>query len=509
MTRTPDLVTVAEIDTWDGSETVTLRLSDVGPVIGTDANQRLYVPIEIGSRIVADQYSDVLQSAGSNGGLLDFALAHGLSGSAAAIADPETWEWLDRHWTGRAVRVYSGNRRDSFDLYTLAYTGRVDDLAHETLRASVKIADTSIDLDDVLVSELYPEDDSVPDTIQGRPKPDLRGQVFNVAPILLTDNDLGAPLVYQVSRIALDDIIEVRVGGIPWDRVIINPLAGQWTADLPNGKLTLGGITGGLDVRCDARGIGWDALTTAQLFTDIVTEAGGIVDTDAMTALATDAPYLVGWWTGTEEVNRLTALDEIMTGVFGWWGTSIDGTISAGVLDIPPEVVLPEGSSDDEIFSALSELTDIALTSNEIDSIKLTKLLQPAWRIRIEHSRNWSPLSSFADAVIETDKQRWEDPGVIAEAYENEAIKLDEPRAIDMPLIRSLVLNDADAIAIRDRASSVFGVPRRMYECKAWIDTPDLYSSAATDYMMVFGAFRIHAVVHSFGGGPTTLQMWG
>ncbi len=524
MARLPDLVTVVEIDTWNGDATVTLRLSDVGPVIGTAAAPRLYAPIEIGSRIIADQYGDVLPTVGSNGGSVDFALARGRIGATAEVADPVTWDWLDRQWTGRAIRAYTGSPGDSFEDYTLSYTGRVDDLTHDTLRASVKIGAASLDLDDVLVSDLYPKDDAAfPETIQGRPKPELRGQANNVNPILLTDSELGAPLTYQVSRLPLDDITEVRVGGIPWDRVTINPLAGQWTPDLTNGKFTLGGITGGLDVRCDARGIGWDTLTTSVLFTDLVTEGGGTVDADAMSALEAAAPYLIGWWTGTEEVNRLTALDEIITSVFGWWGDGVDGTISAGVLDIPPEIaadVLPDVSSKDGIFTTLSELTDLSLTTVEISSIQLTKLLPPAWRIRVEHSRNWSPLSSFADAVIETDKQRWEDPGVIAEAWSDETIKTDEPRAIDMPLIRSLVLNEADALEIRDRAALVFGVPRRMYETKIreWIDQdglrhrfdpPDLYSSATVNYMMVLGDFRVHAVTRSFGGGSTTLQLWG
>lgn len=510
MARTPDLVTVVEIDTWDGDAIQTLRLSDVGPVIGTAADMRLYVPIEIGSRIIADQYGDVLGSVGSNGGSLDFALARGRVGATAEIADPETWEWLDRQWTGRAVRAYAGARGDIFDNYTLSYTGRVDDLTHDTLRASVKIAAVSNDLNDVLVSDLYPKDDALfPKTIQGRPRPELRGQANNVAPILLTDSDLGAPLVYQVSRLPLDEILEVRVGGVKWDRNETNPLAGEWSSDLPNGKFTLGGITGGLDVRVDARGIGWETMTTAQLFRDIVTEAGGVVDEDAMTALDIAAPYLIGWWTGADEVQRPAALDEIMTSVFGWWGDGTDGKITAGVLDVPPDADLPDGSTDDEIFDALSALSDLALTTVEINSLQLTKLLPPAWRIRVEHSRNWSPLSSFADAVIETDKQRWEDPGTIAEAWSDETIKTDEPRAIDMPLIRSLVLADADAIEIRDRAARVFGMPRRMYECKAWIDVPALYNTTAVDYMMVLSAFRIHGVVHSYGGGPTTLQLWG
>jgi hypothetical protein len=490
MARTPDLVTVVEIDVWDGAATRTLRLSDVGPVIGTAADPRLYVPIAIGSRIIADGYGDVLATVGTNGGSLEFALARSRVGAAAEIADPETWAWLDWHWTGRTLRVYTGRRGDTFDNYALIYTGRVDDLGHDTLRASVKIAASSIDLDDVLVSDLYPDDDTVPETIRNRPKIEVRGAVYNMAPILLSDSDLGAPLVYHVSRLPLADIPDVRVGDISWTRVDIDPLAGEWTADLRNGKFTLGGITGGLDVRCDALGIGWETMTTATLMTDLITEGGGVIDTVAMAALESAAPYRIGWMTSTEERNRLDAFDEIMTSVVGWWGEGAGGTIAAGVLDAPGD-------------------PSLSLTGIEIAGIQLTKLLPPDSRLRVERNRNWTPLSSFADAVIETDKQKREDPGIVAATLDNAGIKTDEPRAIDVPLIRSLVLSDADALAIRDRAARLFSVRRRMYEVKAWVGAPDLYSTVSVDYMMVSGAFRVHGVVRSFGGGPTTLQLWG
>lgn len=512
MPRQAELVTAVELDLWDGAAIQTLRLCDVGPVIsaegvGTETasggfDPRLDVPLQIGSRIVTGDLGDVLRTAGSNGGTLEFTLAD------SRIGNPNTpnpfWAWLDYHWAGRTFRIYTGARSARFVDYTLSYSGRVDDLTHDTLKASVKLADASIDLDDVLVSDLYPkDDDNIPETIQGRPKPEVRGEAFNIAPILLTDTDAGAPLTYQVSRLPLDDITEVRVGGIPWDRVALDPVAGQWAPDLANGKLTLGGITGGLDVRCDARGIGWETMTTAKLITDLITEAGGLVDTEAMAALDEAAPYLIGWFTGAEEVNRLTAFDEIVTSVLGWWGVDIDGKFAAGVLEAPPVLDDPATPDDPDI------VPDVSLTAVEVDSLQLSGLLPPAWRIRVEHTRNWSPLSSFADAVRETDKQRWEDPGIVAAAHEDETVKTDEPRAVDMPLIRSLVKNEIDALAIRDRGVALFGTTRRLYEAKAWVDAPDLYTVAGVEYMMVSGSFRVIGVARSFGAGPTTLQLWG
>jgi hypothetical protein len=144
-----------------------------------------------------------------------------------------------------------------------------------------------------------------------------------------------------------------------------------------------------------------------------------------------------------------------------------------------------------------------------VDSIQLSRILPPAWRVRVEHTRNWSPLSSFADAVRETDKQRWEDPGIVAAAFEDETIKTDEPRAVDLPLIRSLVNAEADAIEIRDRAADLFSTSRRLYETKGWVDPSVLFGVASVEYLMVSGSFRVLGVTRAYGAGPTTLHLWG
>lgn len=463
---------------------VTLRLGSEGFVTTIDGERqafdpRLFVPIQIGSRIAAEQYGTPVRGA-ANGGTIDFTLGSGRLG-----ADPDIWPWLAHHWKGRTFRVYLGDPGDAYEDLELAYTGRVDNLTHDTLRASIGTTDARSDLDVPIVDDLYA--DSAPEALRGRPKPELRGQRNCIAPVLIDE----AALIYQVSRLPLDDITELRVGGIPWDRVASSPGPAQWAPNLAAGTFQLGGSTEGGEVRVDAKATGWASLTTAELVRQIVTEAGGTVNAAAMAGLDAAAPYLIGWDTTTEPVNRLNALDEIMAGIVGFWTPRTDGSITAGVLAAP------------------SSGATLALSRVGIQRLQLAGLVPPAWRIRIEHSRNAQPGTQFFDAVSEADQQKWRSGGIIAPAFEDETIKTAEPRAVDVPLIRSLVNTEADAVAIRDRASVAWGVERRLYDVSAYVPAPELYVTASVDFQMVAGNFRVHSTLRSLGGGATALQLWG
>jgi len=551
-----ELVTAIEFDLLNGADIETLRLCDVGPVLGATATETtiisanfrpcLYVPVEIASRIVSDGLGDVMPSSSDGGGSIKFSMRDSRPGYPET--DPRLWQYLDMSWIGREVRIYTGEPADLFDEYELSYVGRINDLAHDTLDVTIKTADTSIDLDDALVPALYrlfeidPDDMEIPDILLrtligandipevliGKPEPELRGKGFNIPAILVSDTDFGAPLYYHVSRFPLSDITEVRVGGIPWDKVAADPVAGQWAPVLGTGAFVLGGITGGLDVRCDASSVDGDSMTTATLITQFVTEAGGEVNEESMLQLQLDAPYVIGWWTGTDSVNRLDAFNEIMASVAGWWGVDLEGKIIAGIYKRAgptddtegysiPDFPIGPGSSvgvhpiiitHEEESDFLETEADFVLRNN-VESIQLLRTLPPAWRVRVEWMRNWGPLTTFADAVRELDQQTWQEPGKIAPAISNRILKNKEPRAVDLPLIRSLVQSQRDAELIRDRVASIFGIYRHIYDVKAYVDSPDLYSFAFVDYKMVQGFYRVLSVSRGYGAGPCTIQIWG
>lgn len=524
-------IIAVEIDAYDGQATQTQRFfTGRGPLIATiDGNRVQYmpgllVPLNFGTTISAEQYGAAVRGAPS-GGDISYDL------------NANQWTPLAYHYLGREVRVSAGETAlgyaatisvaattagppviTSDDTVSISegetivmtvtgdvstgsnaelspgqaqplervFTGRVTDLKHTmtgVVRVSLSTTDAGIDLDNPIVGDQY--DDTALEPLRGKPKPELRGTCKNVQPALIDD----ANQIYQVSRLALVSVEKVRVGGVEWQASATGiAAAGQYTASLAAGTIALGSTTLGQEVRVDATGA---AITTAGLMTAIVTEAGGSVDTDAMAQLDLDAPYLISWYTGTEPVNRLDALDQVMSGVGGFWFFNSVGECVAGVLAAPDDV---------------AELTITPITIAGMASVGV---LPPAWRIRIEYARNWQPVSNFLEGVTDAEREAMSSGGIIAAPFEDENIKTVEPRAVDVPLIRSLVLNEIDAIAIRDRLIAAWSVSRRLYDVSANDAVPTLYGTVGIEMQMVDGNFRVHSVLRSLGGGPMQLRLWG
>lgn len=472
---------VFEIDAFDGVETQTQRyFSGRDPLTATIDGDRvqyrpgLTVPVTFGSTINAEEYGSPVRGA-ANGGDIQFDV------------NAADWSILSYHYEGREIRAYAGDADDGYSGLVLSYTGRVSDLKHTlggVIRAQLSTTDASADLDEPLVEDLY--DDTELEAISGKPKPELRGSCKTVQPVLIDETEL----IYQVSRLStLVAIDRLTVGGVEWQQTASEtPGAGQYAVDLTNGTVTLGSPTLGQEVRVDAHTA---PTTTADLVTAIVTEAGGTVDTAAMAQLDIDAPYEIGWFTGTESINRLDALDQIMAGIGGYWFFNTAGEFSAGVLDEPDTTA------------------SISLTQTTIQSMSLSGLIPPAWRIRIEYARNWQPVNSFLSGVTDEEKEAMSEPGIVAPPFKDNSIKTAEPRAFDVPMIRSLVQTEEDAIDIRDRLIRAWSVPRRIYDVTANVSAPDLYDTVAVSLQMVSGNFRVHSVVNSLGGDPVQLRLWG
>jgi len=482
----PKTLVAVEIDLHDGTVVETLRLaSGLVPLAATvdgvrvQYDPRLYVPLQFGTRISGEQYGEPLRGE-VNAGQIDFAL------------DETIWPKLEYHWKGRALRVYLAAPGDDHDDFELVFTGRVDELTHDTLTGKIKTLAGIAALDGPIVSDLYGDD--APEALRGRPKPELRGERKCIAPTLID----GVAQIYQVSRLPLAEITEVRVGGVPWQEAASPPGDGEWSADLAAGKFQLGQDSLGMEVRCDARGADWATLTTAALMTALVTEAGGTVDTAAMAALDAAAPYLIGFYTGTDPVNRFDGFDRIMGGLGGWWTERmVDGAVTAGV-------------------QADTTTASRTLTALSIGAANQTQLVPPAWRIRIEHSGNEHPQTNFPPdtAVSEADQQKWRSTGIAVVVFEDASIKTAEPLAVDVPLIPSLVNNEADALSIGARLIPAWTVARKLYEVVdrdnllASDEMPALYDTIGVQYRMINAVARVHSVLRSVGGGANAVQLW-
>lgn len=430
---------------------------------------RLQVPFELARRISAENYGSPARGVAANGDIV-FAL------------DRSMWPFLAYGWIGQPFRVYLLTAQGAA---TQVNAGRVANLTHDTLQATVSTTDASSLLDDVLVADLYGDD--APAAIQGQPKPQLWGEAISLEPVLEDD----AALLYRISRAALALVLAVRVGGIAWDEVAGSPGPGQYSVDLTGGTITLGGVPGG-EVRVDARAVGWETATAAALIRDVLDAAdvGVAINETVFAAFDAAAPYLIGFYANSA-ANRLDVLDALTLGVGGWWGFDFDDNIIAGVIDEPGA-----GSQTE--------------TTVSISSLALTQVLPPAWRIRVEHTRNWQPASQFFDSVSEADQQAMSATGITAAAFEDDTIKTGQPRAVDVPLVRLLVNDEADALDIRDRLARAWGIERRLYDMEAETDdVPDLYDTVGVDYQMVTGNFRAHGVSHVYGGGPAKFVLWG
>jgi hypothetical protein len=237
-----------EIDLWDSANpqnsdgTTTLRLSNRGILtrtIGGDLFQydpRLKVPFELASTLT------IFSGGGDNGSeftMFQEPLRGQTSATIEWAIDTEFAQWLNPgqyRWLGSRARVYEGETKaevtfvatgghlfpyETIDVdtsLTLIYTGAVSALSFVlgaesgSQTGTVQITDGTVLLDKSLVDEFY--DSSFPTSLQGKPKPQLWGRRLSIEPVL----EDAANLVYRVSRTSLDDITEVRVGGVPWAR---------------------------------------------------------------------------------------------------------------------------------------------------------------------------------------------------------------------------------------------------------------------------------------------------
>lgn len=479
----------------------TMRFCNRGPLFSRavpseNYEPRLITPINLGTAISVQTYGQPMRAL-DNQGTIEFHLGNEIfdwtnivEGSLGShdLRFTETLLSEQLHWIGREFRVYEGepsqnNFREDLDL---VFSGRITDVTHDTRRMVVRTGDVSIDLDAPLVSTFYP--DTALSSIATRPRPQAWGTVICIEPVLIDDINL----IFDVSWTGFQEILSVRVGGIEWaESLILPPGPGEWYADPLQGTIQFGSELLGGDVRCDVEAESVSGL--GGLIASIVGIFGLPVDFDAMQGIDDLHRFDVGYF-ARDPVNGLSALDDIVTGCGCWWGVTPTGMITAGFIGSP---------------SAQPDVVTVLNKSNVL-SMSLSQSLPPAWRVPVEYERHWQTEGQFFEGIDEPDKQRWSSSGLKI-IREDETLKIAEPRAYDVPTMRSVAVNGQDASVINNIFWDTWSAGRKVNEAQVWIDAREikLYDTIAVDYMMFRKNYRILSATIAVGGGPAQLQLWG
>jgi len=429
----------------------------------------------LGTSISVQSYGQPMRAL-ANDGTIEFLLDEPFS--EVVFSD-------DLHWVGRTFRVYEGqqSQRGYVEDLTLIYVGRVTDVTHDTKRAIIRTGDAFVDLDGPLITAFYPDD--ALSSIASKPMPQVIGTVFCIEPVLSDPVNV----IYDISTIPITQVLDLRVGGISWaESAAYPPGEGEWSLSVERTQVALGSATLGGDVRMDVEGLA--VAGVGGLAGQIAVTRGAAVDGGALGGVEL---YTVGNY-AKDPINTLNTMDDIFTGAACWWGISPLGLLIAGLI-APP-----------------SDAADVptVLDGRNVLSISLSQTVPPAWRIRVEFERHWQTEGQFFDAIEESEKQRWSAPGLVV-TREDASIKDAEPRAIDVPIMRSVAVNASDGNVIANYFWAAWSVRREVLDVRAWIDPREikLYDTISVDYMMFRKNYRIISAIRSIGGGPAQLQLWG
>ena len=500
---------IAEAQVYSGGQPVWRRMANVGYRATVDGLRVQYEPciagpVSITTSMGVGAYCERTRDIFA-GGEIKIALNAAL------------YPWMDDVWIGRPVRILSGaSDVTPYEDLAVEFVGRVKDLTHDHASASIGFSDIASDLDRAIASQTYP--DTAPEGIRGQPVPWQRGRTFSVEPVL----EDAASRIYRVATKSAVTTA-VRIGGLP--RVLVpypEPSNIDQYISLTNeGRFKLGGDVDG-DVRADVAAPGWETYSTADLIAEAVTQAVGVVplvtdgaallvtgdglllvsevedsasgalDADAFATLRASSPWPVGYY-ARQPVNLLDLLDEAVTGVHGWWTCLRDGRVTVGVLE--PPVTNPARRLD----------------GSSVQSCALTTIIPPCWRVRVEHSRNWSPATSFLPGLEDAAARAAQSAeGVVGSPYQTAEPTISHPTARDLPLIRSLVVNAGHSALVRDRYVAMWGVERRIYTVTELTNSP---LNIDDDVHLVFGAVdrpvKVLSVTHQVGGVEVTYEVIG
>lgn len=417
--------------------------------------------------------------------------------------------------------------KPSYDDAVLVFEGTTEQVELSWSKATVRIRDRLAELDVPLQGSLFAgttiaggmnEAEGRPDDLKGRPKPTTWGAPQLVPAIEPNMFDR----IYAVGQNGLSGISEVRDRGVALTATGSNYAsvatlraasipAGRYATALSLGLIRTGSAPAGQLTIKPLEGSGVGQRTAAQIARRMLLTKGLIEGVDF---LASDVAALdalnsaeIGYWVGADEMQALTAVQEVLG--------SIGGTIMPDRLGIFRMIR----------FGAPTAHPPITLTHSEIlEGGRGIQLLAtgdqgrgvPAWRVNMRYGRNWSVLSRSDLDTATTDGfkafagEEWR--MAVAQAPSVKAAHRLSPELT----FDSYFINEADAQDEADRRLGLHAVRRDRLQVpvKSFVVEQVDLGTVVRLQLDRFGLdagkpFMVIGIGEKFSTGVTTLDLWG
>lgn len=385
---------------------------------------------------------------------------------------------LNYSFAGRAVTIQLGEvlpNSGGVATWTTVLAGTMEQVQLSWQQVIVRIRDRQQDLAKPLQSARYAGTNALPaglegvaQDLQGRPKPLVFGQVFNVSPPCVN----SARFIYQIHEgSALQSVDAVYERGAALtagtayasqaDMEANAPTAGQyrvWNSAAGTFIRLAANPTGAITVDA-TQGATAASRTAGQLYTAILTKAGiaaGSIASADVTALDAAAPYPVGVFCGHDkDTTPLELLDLVCNSAGAWFGADALGVFRIGQIVVP-------GSTSVGTISA-TEVTKIERLASRDGGVGV-----PAWRIKLNYGRVYTEQSDLSATVTAARKAYLANPYRRVEATDSAVLtaNLTSPELE----FETQIVNAADAATEAARRLVIYKSRRDVFELTVRVD---------------------------------------
>jgi hypothetical protein len=373
--------------------------------------------------------------------------------------------WLGYGFDGRQAIIRQGTAGAAYPSgFTTLFTGTVEALTVNRGEVIVRLRDKQRVLDQPVLTSQYGGTNVLPagidgtaNDLAGKPKPRLFGKVLNISPPSVNTSKL----VYQISagQIASVEAVYDRGAALTAGTDYANsglllaasPGAGTYDTCLAEGLIRLGASPAGAVTVDATQGGAATDRTAATMLSTLALAAGvlaGDISSADVTALAADAPAVLGVWISGAGETYAKVMDAIAASVGAYYAFDPTGVLRMGRL------VAPAGT-------AVLELEEYDALNIERRPARDSDL--PAWAYTVRHSRVWTVQGSDIATAVTAARR-----AVIGTEYreqraENAAVRLQFLLAAEES-VDTLLTSATDAANEASRRQALHGVHRDFFD---------------------------------------------